>query len=180
MIAVETKNILFICGGAFDGITRKIANRLQTQVIGYKSVEKEEYDENNLLQYITPQDVKAFGLIPELIGRLPILSYLEPLDAEALRRILTEPKNAIIKQYIRLFEMDDIQLSFDKGVLDFIVEKAIEYKLGARGLRSICEAIMLDAMYELPSDKNQKEHKVTLSYAKDKFKNSKLSNLKVA
>ena len=132
------------------------------------------------MQYITPQDVKAFGLIPELIGRLPILSYLEPLDADALRRILTEPKNAIIKQYIRLFEMDDIKLSFDKGVLDFIVEKAIEYKLGARGLRSICEAIMLDAMYELPSDKNQKEHKVTLRYAKDKFKNSKLSNLKVA
>ncbi len=180
LIAVETKNILFICGGAFDGITRKIANRLQTQVIGYKSAEKEEYDEDNLLQYISPQDIKAFGLIPELIGRLPVLSYLEPLDADALRRILTEPKNSIIKQYIRLFEMDDIKLSFDKGVLDFIIEKAIEYKLGARGLRSICEAIMLDAMYELPSDKKQKEHKVTLRYAKNKFKNSKLSSLKVA
>lgn len=180
LIAVETKNILFVCGGAFDGITRKIANRLQTQAIGYKASDKEQYDEENLLQYISPQDIKAFGLIPELIGRLPVLSYLDPLSKEALRRILTEPKNSIIKQYIRLFEMDEVKLSFDKGVLDFIVDKAMEYKLGARGLRSICEAIMLDAMYELPSDKKQKEHKVTLIYAKDKFKNSKLSNLKVA
>jgi len=180
LISIETKNILFVCGGAFDGIQRKIANRLQTQAIGFKSSNTEVFDEENLLQYITPQDVKAFGLIPELIGRMPVLSYLNPLDGEALRRILTEPKNSIIKQYIKLFEMDDIKLSFDKGVLDFIVEKAIEYKLGARGLRSICEAIMLDAMFDLPSDEGQKEHKVTLGYAKEKFSNAKLSSLKVA
>ncbi len=180
LISVETKNILFICGGAFDGITRKIANRLQTQAIGFKSGDVEKFDEENLLQYITPQDVKAFGLIPELIGRMPVLSYLNPLDPKALRRILTEPKNSIIKQYMKLFEMDEIKLSFEKGVLDFIVEKAMEYKLGARGLRSICEAMMLDAMYELPSDDKQKEHKVTLSYAKKKFSSAKMSNLKVA
>jgi ATP-dependent Clp protease ATP-binding subunit ClpX len=180
LIAIETKNILFVCGGAFDGITRKIANRLQTQAIGFKSSEIEQYDEENLLQYITPRDVKSFGLIPELIGRMPVLSYLNPLNQGALRRILTEPKNAIIKQYVKLFEMDDIKLSFDKGVLDFIVEKAIEYKLGARGLRSICEAIMLDAMFEFPSDETKKEHKVTLSYAKDKFNNANMSSLKVA
>lgn len=180
LITVETKNILFICGGAFDGITRKIANRLQTQVIGYKSTEREEYDEENLLQYISPQDVKAFGLIPELIGRLPVLSYLNPLDKATLRRILTEPKNSIIKQYVQLFEMDDIKLSFDKEVLDFIVDKAMEYKLGARGLRSICEAIMLDAMYEMPSDKTNKELKITLAFAEEKFKKTKLSSLKVA
>lgn len=180
MVKINTKDILFICGGAFDGITRKIANRLQTQAIGFKSSDAEKVDEENLLQYITPQDVKSFGLIPELIGRLPVLSYLNPLDEETLRRILTEPKNSIIKQYIKLFEMDEIKLSFDKGVLDFIVEKAIEYKLGARGLRSICEAIMLDAMFELPSEEAKKEHKVTLRYAKDKFDNAKLSSLKVA
>ena len=180
LISVETKNILFICGGAFDGITRKIANRLQTQAIGFKASNTEEFDEDNLLQYITPQDVKAFGLIPELIGRMPVLSYLNPLDAKALRRILTEPKNSIVKQYMKLFEMDDIKLSFDKGVLDFIVEKALEYKLGARGLRSICEAIMLDAMFDLPSDETQKVHKVTLRYAKEKFNSAKMSNLKVA
>ena len=180
LIAIETKNILFVCGGAFDGITRKIANRLQTQAIGFKSSDSEEFDEENLLQYISPQDIKAFGLIPELIGRLPVLSYLDPLSKEALRRILTEPKNSIIKQYIKLFEMDEIALSFDKGVLDFIVDKAMEYKLGARGLRSICEAIMLDAMYDLPSDGKQKEHKVTLKYARDKFKKAKISSLKVA
>ncbi len=180
LIALETKNILFVCGGAFDGITRKIANRLQTQAIGFKPADKEEFDKENLLQYISPQDIKAFGLIPELIGRLPVLSYLNPLDKTALRRILTEPKNSIIKQYIKLFEMDEIKLSFDKGVLDFIVEKAIEYKLGARGLRSICEAIMLDAMFDLPSDEKQKDHKVTLRYAKNKFKKAKISSLKVA
>ena len=180
LIAIETKDILFVCGGAFDGITREIANRLQTQVIGYKSTDKEEYDEENLLQYLAPQDVKAFGLIPELIGRLPVLSYLNPLDASALRRILTEPKNAIIKQYVKLLELDKVKLSFDKKVLDFIVDKAVEYKLGARGLRSICEAIMLDAMYELPSDAKQGECKITLRYAKDKFKKAKISTLKVA
>jgi ATP-dependent Clp protease ATP-binding subunit ClpX len=133
-----------------------------------------------LLQYISPQDVKAFGLIPELIGRLPVLSYLNPLDKATLRRILTEPKNSIIKQYVQLFEMDNIKLSFDKEVLDFIVEKAMEYKLGARGLRSICEAIMLDAMYEMPSDKTNKEFKITLAFAEEKFKKTKLSSLKVA
>jgi ATP-dependent Clp protease ATP-binding subunit ClpX len=180
MVQVNTKNILFICGGAFDGITRKIANRLQTQAIGFKSADKEELDENNMLQYVAPQDVKAFGLIPELIGRLPVLTHLNPLDEEALRRILTEPKNSIIKQYVRLFELDDIKISFDKGVFDFIVEKAMEYKLGARGLRSICEAIMLDAMYDLPSDEGKKEHKITLRYAKAKFNKSKISSLKVA
>jgi len=180
MVKINTKDILFICGGAFDGITRKIANRLQTQAIGFKSGDTEEYDEENLLQYITPQDVKSFGLIPELIGRLPVLTYLNPLNKETLRRILTEPKNSITKQYVKLFEMDEIKLSFDKGVLDFIVDKAVEYKLGARGLRSICEAIMLDAMFELPSDEAKKEHKVTLSYAKKKFDNAKMSNLKVA
>ncbi len=180
LIAIETKNILFICGGAFDGITRKIANRLQTQVIGYRTSEREDYDEENLLQYISPQDVKAFGLIPELIGRLPILSYLNPLDKNTLRRILTEPKNSIIKQYLQLFEMDEIKLSFDKHVFDFIVDKAMEYKLGARGLRSICEAIMLDAMYEMPSDKSCKEFKVSLDFAQEKFKHAKLSSLKVA
>jgi len=180
MVQINTKDILFICGGAFDGVSRKIANRLQTQAIGFKSSDVEEYDKENLLQYITPQDVKAFGLIPELIGRLPVLTYLNPLDKNVLRRILTEPKNSIIKQYIKLFEMDEIKLSFDKGVLDFIVEKALEYKLGARGLRSICEAIMLDAMFELPSDEKKKGHKVTLRYAKEKFDSAKMSNLKVA
>ena len=181
MISVETKNILFICGGAFDGITKKIARRLSTQVIGYKSTNQEKIDEDNLLQYVTPQDIKSFGLIPELIGRLPVLTYLEPLDAKALRRILTEPKNAIVKQYIKLFEIDNIKISFDKAALDFIVEKAMEYKLGARGLRSICEAIMLDAMFEMPSKNEAAELKITMNYAKEKFNNSKISNkLKVA
>ncbi|MDT8411458.1 MAG: ATP-dependent Clp protease ATP-binding subunit ClpX [Vicingaceae bacterium] len=181
MISVETKNILFICGGAFDGITKKIARRLSTQVIGYKSTNQEKIDEDNLLQYVTPQDIKSFGLIPELIGRLPVLTYLEPLDAKALRRILTEPKNAIVKQYMKLFEIDNIKISFDKAALDFIVEKAMEYKLGARGLRSICEAIMLDAMFELPSKNEASELKITMNYAKEKFNNSKISNkLKVA
>tara|TARA_R110000782_G_scaffold270436_1_gene371002 strand:- start:95128 stop:96366 length:1239 start_codon:yes stop_codon:yes gene_type:complete len=181
MISVETKNILFICGGAFDGITKKIARRLSTQVIGYKSTNQEKIDEDNLLQYVTPQDIKSFGLIPELIGRLPVLTYLEPLDAKALRRILTEPKNAIVKQYMKLFEIDNIKISFDKAALDFIVEKAMEYKLGARGLRSICEAIMLDAMFELPSKNEAAELKITMNYAKEKFNNSKISNkLKVA
>lgn len=180
LIAVETENILFICGGAFGGIDRKIASRLQTQVMGYKSSEKEDIDEDNLLQYVLPQDIKSFGLIPELIGRLPVLTHLNPLSKSALRRILTEPKNAIIKQYVKLFEMDKIAIKFDKNVLDFIVDQAIEYKLGARGLRSICEAIMLDAMYELPSDGEKKELKITLKYAKDRFKKAKINNLKVA
>lgn len=179
MIAVDTKNILFICGGAFDGIERKIASRLQTQTIGYKSESKSSIDENNLLQYISPQDIKAFGLIPELIGRLPVLTHLNPLDKKALKRILTEPKNAIIKQYVKLFEMDNIKLSFKNSALEFIVDKAIEYKLGARGLRSICEAIMLDAMFDI-SEITSNELVIDLNYAKKKFNKANISNLKVA
>ncbi len=179
MIAIDTKNILFICGGAFDGIERIIASRVNRQTIGFGSQVTEKVDEDNFLKYITPTDVKSYGLIPELIGRFPVLTYLEPLDAKSLKRIITEPKNAIIKQYIRLFEIDGIRLTFDSNVLDFIVEKAIEFKLGARGLRSICEAILTDAMYELPS-KNEKEFRVDLDYAKAQFSKSKVARLKVA
>lgn len=179
MIAIDTKNILFICGGAFDGIERIIASRVNRQTIGFGSQVTEKVDEDNFLKYITPTDVKSYGLIPELIGRFPVLTYLEPLDAKSLKRIITEPKNAIIKQYIRLFEIDGIRLTFDSNVLDFIVEKAIEFKLGARGLRSICEAILTDAMYELPS-KNEKEFRVDLEYAKAQFSKSKVARLKVA
>lgn len=179
MIAIDTKNILFICGGAFDGIERIIASRVNRQTIGFGSQVTEKVDEDNFLKYITPTDVKSYGLIPELIGRFPVLTYLEPLDAKSLKRIITEPKNAIIKQYIRLFEIDGIRLTFDANVLDFIVEKAIEFKLGARGLRSICEAILTDAMYELPS-KDEKEFRVDLEYAKAQFSKSKVARLKVA
>ncbi len=180
MIPVNTKNILFICGGAFDGIEKKIAGRLNTQVVGYRaSKDTEEIDRENLLQYIAPQDLKAFGLIPEIIGRLPILTYLNPLDRETLRRILTEPKNAITKQYQKLFEMDDIKLEWDEKVLDYIVDKAVEFKLGARGLRSICEAIMIDAMYELPS-RDQKEITIGLNYAREKLEKTNLKRLKAA
>lgn len=179
LIQVDTRNILFICGGAFDGIDKLIERRINTSAIGYNS-SAHKITTGNLLQYISPVDLKKFGLIPELIGRFPVLTYLDPLDEDALRRILTEPKNALIKQYVRLFEIDGVKLSFDKKVLDFIVERAVEYKLGARGLRSICEAIMTDAMFELPSAVNEKEFKVTLQYAKDKFSRSKLSQLKVA
>nr|WP_294860882.1 ATP-dependent Clp protease ATP-binding subunit ClpX [uncultured Fluviicola sp.] len=179
MIAIDTKNILFICGGAFDGIERIIASRVNRQTIGFGSQVTEKVDEDNFLKYITPTDVKSFGLIPELIGRFPVLTYLEPLDAKSLKRIITEPKNAIIKQYIRLFEIDGIRLKFDADVLDFIVEKAIEFKLGARGLRSICEAILTDAMYELPS-KNETDFRVDLEYAKAQFSKSKVARLKVA
>jgi ATP-dependent Clp protease ATP-binding subunit ClpX len=181
MIQVNTKNILFICGGAFDGISRNIAKRLNTQAIGY-AVNKESasVDKDNLLQYVSPQDLKSFGLIPELIGRLPVLTYLNPLDADTLLRILSEPKNALIKQYTHLFEMDGVKIKFEKGVLDFIVEKAMEFKLGARGLRSICEAIMMDMMFDTPSDASVKEINVTLRYAKDKLKKSTLNKLKVA
>ncbi len=179
MIAIDTKNILFVCGGAFDGIERIIANRVNRQTIGFGSQVAEKVDEDNFLKYITPTDVKSYGLIPELIGRFPVLTYLEPLDAKSLKRIITEPKNAIIKQYIRLFEIDGIRLTFDANVLDFIVEKAIEFKLGARGLRSICEAILTDAMYELPS-KNEKDFRVDLEYAKAQFSKSKVARLKVA
>jgi ATP-dependent Clp protease ATP-binding subunit ClpX len=181
MVQVNTKNILFICGGAFDGITRNIGSRLQTQAIGYSvSKDKVEIDKENLLQYVSPQDLKSFGLIPELIGRLPVLTYLNPLDASTLLRILSEPKNALIRQYTHLFEMDGVKVKFEKGVLDFIVEKAMEFKLGARGLRSICEAIMIDLMYDTPSNTELKEINLTLKYAKDKLKRSTLSKLKVA
>ncbi|MGE8379921.1 MAG: ATP-dependent Clp protease ATP-binding subunit ClpX [Sphingobacterium sp.] len=184
MIAVNTSNILFICGGAFDGIQKKIANRLRTQTVGYKMNEdEEEIDLNNLYKYITPQDLKNFGLIPELIGRLPVLTYLNPLDKETLLSILTEPKNALVKQYKKLFEYEGVELKFDPEVYTFIVDKADEFKLGARGLRSICEAIMLDAMFEMPSTKEQtgqKSLEITLDYAKKKFEKSDLKKLKVA
>lgn len=179
MIQVETKNILFVCGGAFDGIEKIIARRVNTQTIGFTSKEDVKIDGDNFLKYINPTDIKSYGLIPELIGRFPSLTYLEPLDAKSLKRILTEPKNALVKQYLRLFEIDGIKLTFEGDSLDFIVEKAIEFELGARGLRSICEAILTDAMFELPS-KNETEFKVTLDYAKEKFVNSKVAMLKVA
>ncbi len=182
MIAVNTKNILFICGGAFDGIEKKIAQRLNTQAVGYSaSVSKEEIDKGNLLQYVSPQDLKSFGLIPELIGRLPVLTYLKPLDRAALRQILTDPKNALIKQYKHLFKMEGVKLEFEDEVLDLIVDKAIEFKLGARGLRGICEAIMTDIMFEIPSEeKAPKTFTVTFEYAMDKLKSAKLNQLKVA
>ena len=177
MIAVNTKNILYICGGAFDGIEKKIALRLNTQVVGYGADKKrQEIDRNNMLQYISPQDLKAFGLIPEIIGRLPLLTYLDPLDNNALRRILTEPKNSIIKQYVRLFEMDDVTLTFDDDVLDYIVEKAIEFKLGARGLRSIAETIMMDAMFDMPSSDEKTLH-ITRKYAEEKLKKANMHAL---
>ena len=174
MIPVNTKNILYICGGAFDGIERKIAMRLNTHVVGYNGGGSNgRIDRENLLQYIAPQDLKSFGLIPEIIGRLPILTYLQPLDKAALRRILVEPKNSIIKQYIKLFEMDGVRLSFDEDMLDYVVEKAVEFKLGARGLRSIVETIMMDAMYETPSSTKKKLH-ITRSYAEKKLEKAKL------
>ncbi len=175
-IHVDTRNILFICGGAFDGIERKIAHRLNTHVIGFNSVQNvRNIDKSNLMKYVLPQDLKSFGLIPEIIGRLPVLTYLEPLNREALRRILEEPKNSIIKQYIKLFEMDGITLTFETEVLDFIVDKAVEYKLGARGLRSIVEAVMIDAMFEIPS-KRAKQFKVTLDYAKNQLDKAHLQD----
>jgi len=180
MIAVNTKNILFVCGGAFDGIEKKIANRLNTRVVGYAaSGRNADVDRNNLLQYITPMDLKAFGLIPEIIGRLPILTYLEPLDRDALLKILTEPKNSIIKQYEKLFSMDGVTLTLDKDVYEYIVDKAIEFKLGARGLRSIVEAIMIDAMFSLPSEDKKKLH-VTREYAVKHFEKSDFRHLRVA
>jgi ATP-dependent Clp protease ATP-binding subunit ClpX len=179
MIQVETKNILFICGGAFDGIEKIISRRINRQTIGFTSNDTVRIDGDNFLKYINPTDIKTFGLIPELIGRFPSLTYLEPLDAKSLKRILTEPKNALVKQYLRLFEIDGTKLSFDATALDFIVDKAIEFKLGARGLRSICEAILTDAMYEIPSEKLS-EFKVTLEYAKEQFSKSKVAQLSVA
>ena len=179
-VEVNTQNILFICGGAFDGIEKKIAQRLNTRVVGYgASVETENIDRKNMLQYIAPQDLKSFGLIPEIIGRLPILTYLEPLDRTALRNILTEPKNSIIKQYTKLFKMDNIELEFAPEVLEYIVDKAIEFKLGARGLRSITETIMMDAMYETPS-KQTKHFEVTLQYAQSKMDRMNAHRLKTA
>ncbi|MBR5167847.1 MAG: ATP-dependent Clp protease ATP-binding subunit ClpX [Salinivirgaceae bacterium] len=179
MIPVDTKNILFICGGAFDGIDKKIAQRLNTQIIGYKKAdETQQVDRKNMLQYVAPQDLKAFGLIPEIIGRLPVLTYLNPLDRTALRNILTEPKNAIVKQYVKLFEIDGIKLSFSEETFEYIVDKAVEFKLGARGLRSICEVIMNDAMFEMPSEKVT-EFNVTLEYAKEKLDRANLHKLQL-
>ena len=180
MIPVNTKNILFICGGAFDGIERHIGNRMNTKAVGYSaSGNKEKVDRDNLLQYIAPQDVKSFGLIPEIIGRLPVLTYLDPLDREALRNILTEPKNAITKQYVKLFEMDGVKLSFEDEVLDYIVDKAIEFKLGARGLRSIAETIMIDSMFEIPS-KEQKTLRITMAMARKMLENMNKNKLRAA
>jgi ATP-dependent Clp protease ATP-binding subunit ClpX len=182
MISIDTQNILFICGGAFDGIEKKIAKRLHAHSIGFKaSKDGDAYDKTNMLQYISPVDLKAFGLIPELIGRLPVVTYLDPLDKETLRSILTDPKNALMKQYDKLFQLEGITLTLDKQVLDFIVDKAFEFKLGARGLRSICEAILLDAMFEVPSqNKSVKEFHVTLNYAKEQFSKANVNKLKVA
>ncbi|MBP8959466.1 MAG: ATP-dependent Clp protease ATP-binding subunit ClpX [Bacteroidales bacterium] len=180
MIPVDTKNILFICGGAFEGIEKKIAQRLNTTIVGYgASRTREIIDKDNLLQYIAPQDLKAYGMIPEIIGRLPVIAHLHPLDRHALRSILTEPKNAIIKQYIKLFKMDNIDLTFTDEALDYIVDKAIEFKLGARGLRSICEAIMLDAMFDMPS-KNADELTITTDYAKHKLEKIDIKVLKAS
>ena len=179
-IHVDTKNILFICGGAFDGIERKIAQRLNTHVVGYNSVQNvRQIDKNDLMKYILPQDLKSFGLIPEIIGRLPVLTYLNPLDKDALRSILMEPKNSIIKQYIKLFEMDGIQLTFDEDTLELIVDKAMEYKLGARGLRSIVESIMLDAMFEAPS-KRIKQFNVDVEYARKQIDKAHFEKLESA
>lgn len=180
LIQVNTKNVLFVCGGAFSGIEKIIERRIKSTSIGYASSGQNIENEDNMLSYVSPTDLKSFGLIPELIGRFPVLTHLDPLDGETLLRILTEPKNALIKQYVRLFEMDKVKLSFDKKVLDFIVEKALEYKLGARGLRSICEAILTDAMFDAPSEDHKGELKITLDYALEKFGKSKISKLKVA
>jgi len=181
MVSIDTRNILFICGGAFDGIDKKIARRMQSQTMGYTaSKDLDAIDKDNFLKYISPVDLKSFGLIPELIGRLPVLSHLDPLDADALKRILSEPKNSLIKQYQKLFLMDNVALKFEEEAIDFIVEKAIEFKLGARGLRSICEAIMTDLMFDIPSEKDIKAVSISLEFAKSKFDKLKLSQLKAA
>lgn len=176
-VEIDTSNILFICGGAFDGLEKIIGRRLNTRAIGYNSKEKDQIDQQNLFKYVIPHDIRSYGLIPEIVGRLPVITYLDPLGKDALKRILTEPKNAIIKQYIKLFSLDNIELSFDENVFDYIVEKAIEYQVGARGLRSLCEAIMTDAMYEMTSDKDNKLN-ITLEFAQEKLKNK--DNLRVA
>ena len=165
---VNTQNILFICGGAFEGIERRIAQRLNTQIIGFGASNKKQVDKDNLLKYVEAQDLRSYGLIPEIIGRLPVITYLDHLDRDALKRILTEPKNALMRQYERMFELDGIRLTVDPEVLDLIVDTSIENKLGARGLRSICEAIMNDAMYDAPSS-NKKNFRLTLKYAKEKL-----------
>jgi ATP-dependent Clp protease ATP-binding subunit ClpX len=182
MIAVNTENILFICGGAFDGINRNIAKRLNTQPLGFSARNRDEFagNDENLLQYITASDLKNFGLIPELVGRVPVLTFLNPLDAIILRNILTEPKNALVKQYQKLFEMEGIKIQFEDEALDYIVEKAIEFKLGARGLRGICEAIITDAMFELPSAEEPEDFMVSREYAQEKIEKSKFSKLKAA
>lgn len=180
LVKINTKNILFICGGAFDGVEKLIAQRINTQVIGFKNRQDDDMEREKLLRYVTHKDLKNYGLIPELIGRLPVLTYLEELDAKALKAILTKPKNALIKQYQRLFELEEVELSFTDGALDVIVEKALEFNLGARGLRSICEAIMTDAMFEIPSDDEVKQFVVDKKYALDKLDKSKLSELYAA
>ncbi|CAN5546391.1 ATP-dependent Clp protease ATP-binding subunit ClpX [soil metagenome] len=184
MISVNTENILFICGGAFDGISRNIAKRLNTTPMGFNSStkmkEQMQINKENLLQYITAQDLKSYGLIPELIGRLPVLTYLDPLDQDTLRQILTNPKNALTKQYIKLFEMEGIEIEFKSGALDYIVDKAVEFKLGARGLRSICEAIITDAMFEMPSMEKKEKLVITRNYAEEKLEKSKFNKLKAA
>jgi ATP-dependent Clp protease ATP-binding subunit ClpX len=180
MIALDTQDILFISGGAFDGIEQHISSRMNTRSIGFRSEQENDIDKENLLKYISPQDLKSFGLIPELIGRMPVVTHLNPLDRVALKRILTEPKNALTKQYQKLFDMDGVELSFDKKAIDIIVDKAMEFKLGARGLRSICEAIMLDAMFEFPSDKSKKELQITAAYVKAQLNKISFAKLMVA
>ena len=180
MIALDTKDILFISGGAFDGIEQHISRRMNARSIGFRSEKEGVIDKENLLKYVSPQDLKSFGLIPELIGRMPVVSHLDPLDRDALKLILTEPRNALIKQYQKLFDMEGISLKFEKKAIDMIVEKALEFKLGARGLRSICEAIMLDAMFEFPSDETSKELNVTYSYVKDQLNKFSSTKLKAA
>jgi len=181
MIQIDTTNILFIAGGAFDGIEKIIASRLRTNVVGYNTKrERERFDKENIVQYISPPDLKKFGMIPEIVGRMPVITHLNPLSRDTLRRILTEPKNSLIKQYTRLFEIDGIKLTFDEKVLGFVVDRAIEFKLGARGLRSILEGILTDDMYELPSGKHTDKLHVTLAYAEEKFEKSNIARLKVA
>ncbi|NVO02500.1 MAG: ATP-dependent Clp protease ATP-binding subunit ClpX [Bacteroidetes bacterium] len=178
MIQINTQNILFICGGAFDGINKKISSRLQTNSIGYGNSKKgDDIDKDNILQYIAPQDLKSFGLIPELIGRLPVLTFLNPLDRDTLKRILTEPRNSLTKQYIKLFKIDNIDLTVEDDVIELIVDKAIEFKLGARGLRSICEAILMDAMFEMPSNSKLTEFNITKKYAEEKLQKTNISKL---
>ena len=180
MIALDTKDILFISGGAFDGIEQHISSRINTRSIGFKSEKDSVIDKDNILEFISAQDLKTFGLIPELIGRMPVVTYLEPLDHIALKRILVEPKNALITQYKKLFEIDGIELTFDRKAIDIIVKQAVELKLGARGLRSVCEAVMLDAMFEFPSDKSKKKLIITQEYVNNQLGKISLNNLKAA